>query len=88
MIIGVIVKPKMTYKEKYFTLVHETGHLFTLNKNNRLVWSKKTRNEDEANYFASQILTINKINVLEYSLFYDRAKKAGKRRKKAWHEFV
>jgi Zn-dependent peptidase ImmA (M78 family) len=83
----IVIKPKMKYKEKYLILVHETGHLFFLNNKKGLVWSNKTRNEDQANQFALKFLKMNKIDAKEYNKFYKKAQKIAKKRKKSWHEF-
>ncbi len=82
----IVIKAKMTYKEKYFTLIHEVGHLFYMNKGNILNWSKRVRTEKEANWFAFQILRINDIDVDDYKEFYNRANRILKNRKKSWHE--
>ena len=82
----VIIKPDMSYKAKYLTLAHEAGHLFNLGKNQKFIWSKKARTEEEANWFALQLLNINDIDPNEYRKFYDKAKKKVKKRKKSWFE--
>lgn len=82
----IVIKPEMSFKEKYFTLAHEAGHLFSLGKNQKFIWSEKPRTEEEANQFALQLLNINEIDPNEYLKFYNRAKKKSKKRKKSWHE--
>jgi Zn-dependent peptidase ImmA (M78 family) len=82
----VVIKADMDYKSKYFTLAHEAGHLFSMGKNKKFVWSEKARTEEEANGFALQLLESNEIDPNEYGKFYKKAKKKVKKRKKSWFE--
>lgn len=82
----IVIKADMDYKSKYFTLAHEAGHLFSMGKEQKLIWSKKARSEDDANKFALILLGINDIEGNEYRKFYNKAKKKVKKRKKSWFE--
>lgn len=82
----IVIKPDMSYKEKYLTLAHEAGHLFTMKGKSNFIWSKDPRTEEEANRFALELLNLNDINSNEYRKFYNRAKKKVKKRKKSWFE--
>lgn len=82
----IIIKSKMNYKEKYFTLCHEVGHLFYMKKGQQFTWSKKPRTESQANWFAMQLLKTKEIDIEEYKEFYNKALKAVKKRKKSWFE--
>ena len=83
----IVIKPKLSYKEKIFTLAHEAGHIFYMTKGRAFIWSKKARTEKQANWFAVQLLRLMKIDVLEYYCFYEKAKKRNKYRRKSWFEF-
>lgn len=82
----IFIKSKMTYKAKYFTLCHEIGHLFYMKKGKPLNWSKKPRTEEQANWFAMQLLKTNGVDIEEYKEFYNKALIAVKKRKKSWFE--
>ena len=82
----IYIKPSMNYQQKFFVLAHEAGHLFYMKKGNCFNWSKKARSEEQANWFALQLLRLNGIDSEEYMTFYGKAKKAIKTRKKAWFE--
>jgi Zn-dependent peptidase ImmA (M78 family) len=82
----IVIKSDMSFKSKYLILAHEAGHLFTLGKNRKFVWSKKPKTEEEANYFALQILNIHEIDPNEYRKSYEKAKKKSLKRKKSWFE--
>jgi len=82
----IYIKSRLTYKEKYMALCHETGHLFYMKKGKTLNWSKKPRTEEQANWFAMQLLRRNGIDVEEYKEFYNKALVAVKKRKKSWFE--
>lgn len=81
----IVIKPEMNFKEKLLTLSHEMGHLF-YKKNDKFIWSKNPRTEEEANQFALQLLNIHEIDPNEYSKFYKKAKKKVKKRRKCWFE--
>lgn len=83
----IVIKPSMSYKGKYFTLAHEAGHLFYMSKGKILNWSKNSRSENQANWFALQLIKRNNIDVEEYKEFYNKALKISKNRKKSWYEF-
>jgi Zn-dependent peptidase ImmA (M78 family) len=84
---GVIfIKSSLSYKERYFVLCHEVGHLFYMKKDKPFNWSKKPRTEDQANWFAMQLLKNNGVDVEEYKQFYNKALLAAKKRKKSWFE--
>jgi Zn-dependent peptidase ImmA (M78 family) len=82
----IIIKPNMSYKEKYCILAHEAGHLFYMKKINKFNRSKKPRSEAEANEFALRLLEYNDIEEKEYHNVYEKAKKRAKKRKKSWFE--
>ena len=82
----IYVKSDLNYKEKYFVLAHEAGHLFSMKKDQKFCWSKNGRSEEEANRFALQLLGFNEIDGYEYRKFYNKAKKKFKKRKKSWFE--
>lgn len=82
----IVISPDMSYKEKYFTLAHEAGHLFYMKKGNAFNWSEKPRSEDQANWFALQLIKHNEIESYEYKKFYNKALRASKKRKKSWFE--
>lgn len=82
----IYIKSDLNYKEKYFVLAHEAGHLFSMKKGKKFAWSKKPRSEEEANQFALQLINLNEIDCYEYRNFYDKAKKKFKKRKKSWFE--
>lgn len=82
----VVIKADMGFKEKYMTLCHEAGHLFTLKGSDTFNWSKKPRSEDKANQFVLRLLKLNDIDENEYHEFYEKAKKKVKKRKKSWFE--
>lgn len=81
----IVIKCHMSYKSKYLTLCHEAGHLFSL-KDDKFVWAKEPRSEEEANRFALELLDTNDIKAQEYCRFYEKAKKKVKKRKKSWFE--
>lgn len=81
----IVVKPDMSYKEKFFCLSHETGHLFSMKKG-KFVWARNPRTEEEANKFAMQLINSKDIDPIEYRKFYERAKRKSKNRKKSWFE--
>jgi Zn-dependent peptidase ImmA (M78 family) len=82
----IVIKPSLSYKEKFFTLAHEAGHLFYMKKGNIFNLSKKSRSEDEANWFAIQYLRLKEINSNEYWHFYNKAKDRNSTRRKSWFE--
>lgn len=82
----IVINPKMTYKEKYFTLAHEAGHLFYMRKGNMFSWSKKPRTEEQANWFAIQLIKMNGISSIDYCNHYSNAIRYNKKRKKSWFE--
>jgi Zn-dependent peptidase ImmA (M78 family) len=82
----IYIKPSMSYKQKYFTLVHEAGHLFYMKKGKIFNWAKRARSEDQANWFAVQFLKTVDIRSQEYYDFYDIAVKKLKNRRKSWFE--
>ncbi len=82
----IFIKSSMTYKQKYFVLAHEAGHLFYIKGGQTFTWSKKGRSEDKANVFALHLLESNDIDGNEYNKFYKLAQKKVKRRKKSWFE--
>jgi len=82
----IFIKPSLSYKEKYFILAHESGHLFYMTKGKLFKRAKKNRTEEQANWFAIQLLRINGVEVYEYKNFYSHAKKIVKNRIKSWHE--
>lgn len=84
----VVIKSSMSYKYKYFTLIHEAGHLFYPNNVTLFNWSKKARTEKQANSFAVKILKLKELEVDDYETFYNRAKEIAKNRKKSWHEIL
>lgn len=66
----IIIKPDMTYKEKYLTLCHEAGHLFLYKNNQKFVWSKTPMSELSANHFALQLLAshdIDEKNIMNFT---------------------
>lgn len=81
----IVIKPDMSYKDKYLTLCHEAGHLFFI-KNNEWNWSKKPKTEEEANQFALKLLKFNEIDENEYRVFYNKALRKVKKRNKSWFE--
>ena len=82
----IFIKSSMTYQQKFYVLAHEAGHLFFMKKGQKLVWSTKGRSENKANRFALQLLNFNDIDSNEYRVFYNRALKKIKNRKKSWFE--
>lgn len=78
------IEPKMNYKGKLFVLAHEAGHIFYMKKGKAFNWAKKMRTEKQANFFAVQLLRMLKVDVSEYYLHYNKAKKRKKR--KSWIE--
>lgn len=82
----IVINPKLTYKEKYFCLAHEVGHLFYMKKNSIFNWSNKPRSEEQANWFAIQLLKRQNIDTKEYWDFYKKAETKAKKRKKSWFE--
>jgi len=82
----IVIKPDLSFKEKYFVLTHEAGHLFYMKKDQEFVWSKKPRSEEEAHSFALQLLKLNEIDNFEYYKFYRKAVRSIKKRKKSWFE--
>jgi len=81
----VCIKPSMSYKQKYFVLAHEAGHLFYMKKGKMFNWSKKARTEKQANFFALQLLRLKGIDKDEYWEVYNKAVKRGINRK-SWFE--
>ena len=82
----IVIDSKMNFKEKYFTLCHETGHLFYIRDKNEFVWSDYPRSEEEAHKFAIQMLKSNDIDSLEYYRFYGKVTKKVTKRRKSWFE--
>jgi Zn-dependent peptidase ImmA (M78 family) len=82
----IVIRPNMNYKEKYFILSHEAGHLFRLTKDKKLRWTAKIKTEEEANLFAVKLLKFNEIEREEYYKIYAKAKEKMKKRKKSWFE--
>ena len=82
----IVINSNLSYKRKLMTLAHEAGHLFYMTKGKAFNWSKKPRTEDQANWFALQLLRLNNIEGFEYHEFYNKAKKKLKNRKKSWFE--
>jgi Zn-dependent peptidase ImmA (M78 family) len=80
----IFINPSLNYQQRYFTLVHEAGHLFYMTKGKTFNWSKEPRSEDEANWFAVQVLRLNEMKSAEYWEFYNKCKK--RKRKKSWFE--
>jgi Zn-dependent peptidase ImmA (M78 family) len=81
----IYIDSKMSYKEKYFTLAHEAGHLFYMSGDNMFNWSKKIRSETKAHAYAVKLLDSADINEDEYYIFYSKAK-SRRGRKKSWSE--
>lgn len=81
---SIYISSSLNYQQKYFVLAHEAGHLFYMKKGSIFNWSKKYRTEEEANWFAVQLLRINDIGSDEYWQFYNKIKK--RKRKKTWFE--
>lgn len=82
----IVIEPSLNYKSKYFTLCHEAGHLFYMKKGKKFNWSEEPRSEEEAHWFALQLLKFNEIDAYEYYRFYEKAVKSVKKRKKSWFE--
>ena len=82
----IFISPTLTYKEKYFTLAHEAGHLFYMKKGKVFNWSKKPRTEEQANWFALQLFRLMEIENTDYKNFYNKALNKLKTRKKSWFE--
>lgn len=80
----IFISPSLNFKQKYFVLAHEAGHLFYMKKGKVFNWATKPRTEDEANWFAVQLLRLNNISSNEYRTFYNKTKK--KKRRKSWFE--
>ena len=66
--------------------IHEAGHLFYMKKGQKFNWSEEPRSEEEAHWFALQLLKFNEIDAYEYYRFYEKAVKSVKKRKKSWFE--
>ena len=81
----IVIKSNATFKEKYMTLCHEAGHLFTMEKG-KFKWSKKPRSEEEANRFAIDLLRTNDIEDYEYFKVYKKIEKKTKKRILSWFE--
>lgn len=79
----IFVKASMSYKHKLFTLAHETGHLYSMEKGNMFVWHDKARSESLANAYAIQYLIRLGVSAKEYNAFYSKVSKVKIR--KAWH---
>jgi Zn-dependent peptidase ImmA (M78 family) len=82
----ICVDANMSYQHKYFVLAHEAGHLFYMKKGKIFNWSKKARSEDQANFFAIQLLKLAGVNKEDYYMHYDKASKHAKKRKKSWFQ--
>ena len=70
----IVINAGLNFKQKYFVLAHEAGHLFYMKKGNIFNWSIKPRTEKEANWFAIQLLRLNGIDSEEYMKFYNKTK--------------
>lgn len=81
----IYIKASMSYKERFFTLAHEAGHLFTMLKGGELKWCNRLKTEQEANTFAVQYMIALGINVEDYRIFYNKASKRNKKKRKSWH---
>lgn len=82
----IVIQSSLNFKDKYFVLAHEMGHLFYPKKGKELGWSKKPRSEEEAHQFALRLIKFNDIDPYEYYRFYRRVTKRAKKRKKSWFE--
>jgi len=82
----IVIRNDLTYKEKFFVLAHEAGHLFYMKKGNMFNRSRKIRTEDQANWFALRLLKFYKIDRIEYFIVFNKAKISEKKRKKTWFE--
>lgn len=82
----IYIKSTLNFKHKYFVLAHEAGHLFYMKKGNAFNWSKKPKNEKEANFFAVQLIRLAGVDVQEYYVHYNKALEKSKNRKKTWFE--
>lgn len=69
---GIIcINPRLSYKSRYFVLLHELGHICYWTKGGNLKEAKHIRDEAQANTFAMQICTKEEVPI--FIKLYERA---------------
>lgn len=81
----IVIKSSLSWKDKYYTLLHELGHAYYINAKGALMPAKRVRNEDQANEFALSLCTTPK----EQEAFKTLYEKAGRvRRIESWRDII
>jgi len=83
----IFISPKLSYKYKYFTLLHEMGHIFYFNSKDKMMWTKRDRNETEANMFAMSMLKTD-VEKEQFKKFYGKAGIYNDNRCASWREII